>query len=806
MTARSVMAVVCCLIACRAVQAAPAPFDMSPERNNPEISEPAGPLAGSKPAAQAPAQPKAGQPDASPLQAPAPRKASSTGTDEKHGPAEQKSPGAVRYLVPSSEMTLYGETATRAWSIHLTPAEAAARTLDLGYENSIVVAPEASQLVVRLNGVPVVDRSVDAAGGVRNISVPVPSGLLHAGANKIRIETSLRHRTDCTVDSTYQLWTRIDPARTYLTYQPGTSGRYSSLDDIKAVGVDDKGRTRFDIVVPALDQPAASAPLFRLAEGLAIHAGMPNQSFSVTSTMPKAGGAGELTVVMGTASELADVVPSLPDTAISSPVAAFVPTEDGRNSVLVISGPSWNGISAAVDNIVAPLDRPAGPRDTLLTQSWHAPDAPVLYGGNAVRFSELGVRTQSGFSGRRYRTSFYFGIPSDFFASSYGHATILLDAAYSSAVEPGSRINIYVNGHIASTYPISAKGGAILRHMPIKVTMQDFRPGLNVMSLEAIVKTKDDERCLPGATAGKTPRFALFDTSELVVPDYARIAQRPNLSALSGTGFPYNRSDGGMPLVMNSRSPEILSATATFLARMALAAGRPIPVSPTLDVASLSDQNALFIGPIDEMQPAVLGDLGISETTRSEWADADGPATNEATQTSKAFKDWRERLRGGHWYGQVSSLEDWLNRNFDISLASLRFAPKAAGNFVPDRNASLLIAQASNPARNATWTMVSAPTTSKLVASVNDMTRQRNWPDIAGRITTYKAKTDRVSVEPVSTYSFVGTQDTSLANYRLIAANWLSSNTLTYAALVAIVSVLLGVATSALLARLGRRS
>ena len=211
------------------------------------------------------------------------------------------------------------------------------------------------------------------------------------------------------------------------------------------------------------------------------------------------------------------------------------------------------------------------------------------------------------------------------------------------------------------------------------------------------------------------------------------------------------------------------------------------------------------MGPIGEMQSAVLGEFGIADTVRSDWADTDGPVSNETTQTSEAFKDWRERLRGGHWYGEISSLEDWLNRNFDISLASLRFAPKAMADFVPARNASLMIAQASNPARNATWTLISAPTANKLVAGVDGMTRQRNWPDIAGHITTYDAKSDRVSVEPVSAFSFTDTQDNSLANYRLIATNWLSSNTLTYAALVAIVSVLLGFATSALLARLGRR-
>ena len=53
-------------------------------------------------------------------------------------------------------------------------------------------------------------------------------------------------------------------------------------------------------------------------------------------------------------------------------------------------------------------------------------------------------------------------------------------------------------------------------------------------------------------------------------------------------------------------------------------------------------------------------------------------------------------------------------------------------------------------------------------------------------------------------FDFVATQPLSIANYRLIAANWLSTNILSYAFLLVVLSILIGVTTSSMLGRLGR--
>ena len=81
-------------------------------------------------------------------------------------------------------------------------------------------------------------------------------------------------------------------------------------------------------------------------------------------------------------------------------------------------------------------------------------------------------------------------------------------------------------------------------------------------------------------TAPKDPRFVLFDTSQFTVPTFARIARQPDLSEMSGTGFPYNRSQHPVALIIERGQSGALSAAATLLGRMSVAAGRTIPVEP----------------------------------------------------------------------------------------------------------------------------------------------------------------------------------------------------------------------------------
>ena len=116
-----------------------------------------------------------------------------------------------------------------------------------------------------------------------------------------------------------------------------------------------------------------------------------------------------------------------------------------------------------------------------------------------------------------------------------------------------------------------------------------------------------------------------------------------------------------------------------------------------------------------------------------------------------------------------------------------------------------LVASNVNPSGTGAWTLVSAPTVSGLKMGVDELTSRTRWQQLGGHITTLNSTNDGVSRIPAQTYDFFETVPFSLANYRLIAANWLSSNALSYGLAVTVLAVLLGLATAGLLSAFGRR-
>ena len=730
-------------------------------------------------------------------------------TGEKTQPEKQPATPDIatrRYIIPARSLLLEGEEASQSFPVFLTSQQAGSATsINFGYSNAVVVAPEASRLIVSVNDVMVGELPVQSAEGTKDVRFDLPPALLRPGVNRVTFRALHRHRTDCTVRSTYDLWTAIDPARTFLSVPRDTSGRPLTIDDIAAVGLGPLGQTKFVMVVPDMGQPVATNALMRLAQGLALMAKMPNQTFEVADTVPAKVEAGELAVLVGTAANLAPLLPGLPAAARSSAVATFVDAPSGDGKVFVVSGPDWPSIEGAIEGMVSPIDRPLSvSRGALSVRQRNGADMPLLTGEMALSFSSLGVPTGE-FSGRRYRTGFDIGIPSDFYADAYGEATVLLDAAYSPAVLPGSQIDVYINGNIASTVPITNRNGGIFRHLPIRVTMRHFRPGPNRIDIEVVLHTKADEICAPGASASEEPRFALFDTSEFQMPRFARMAQLPNLAALSGTGFPYNGQADPVALYLDRLDGDTLSTSATFLGKMALASGRALPVRPESSALSIGERNAILVGTISQLPPQVLAQTHIAAESASSWgAPADGRAQQGVTQ--EVFDEWQSRVRGGAWRRQFSAFQVWLQETFDIPLSSLRLLPGEEAPVVPEDRARFLVAQGDSPERSATWTVLAAPTGADLKAGMVAVAQEARWRELAGYLSLEDKDEKALDTRSVSRTRFVVTQPWTFANMRLVAANWLSSNILAYAVLFCVLSILLGIATARLLRRFGRGS
>ncbi|MGV3553583.1 cellulose biosynthesis cyclic di-GMP-binding regulatory protein BcsB [Rhizobium sp.] len=711
----------------------------------------------------------------------------------------------LRYLVPFPRLTLDGEVSGRTWTIYLTPAQAAAaQKLNYGYRSSILVAPETSKIAVYVNDALLSEQPAQSPEQISERSIELPANLLKPGANKISFRAVQQHRTDCTIESTFQLWTEILPEKTYLSLDPNMPEAAGTIDDVKAIGVDKTGRTHFRIVVPDVGDQSQTDQVMRLSQALALLGRMPNQSFRIADAIPASDGPGEMTVVVGIASSLADILPDLPDAARTSAFTGFVKDPKSGRSVMVVSGPDRQSIKTAVETMATALDRPQNvQRDMLATQTWTGSETPFLWSGTSLTFAKLGVSTAE-FSGRRFRTGFDVGVPADFYAGAYGEAQILLDAAYSSEVMPGSHIDVYVNGSIAATVPITSTSGGLLRHLPIRVTMRHFRPGDNRIEVEAVLQAKGDLACVPGAAAPEEPRFALFNSSEFRMPDFARIAELPNLSAISGTGFPYGRDYNPISLFLDRTDAQTLSVSATFLGKLAVAAGRPVETVAGNSTVRMGDGNAIFIGAISQIPQAALDRIRVADAARSAWGNQAAEIAS-GTENAEALDEWRTRVRGGSWFGQIAAFEDWAKQTFDISFGSLQFLPTDEDETLPPNSSSFLMAQGLSPEETGTWTVLVAPDGNDLQSGMNYFSDEKNWRELSGRMVMLDAAKKQLAVLPAMRTKLIETQPFSVANYRLIAANWLSTNILSYAALFAGFSGLLGLATSMLLGTFGRR-
>ncbi|MCZ7449015.1 cellulose biosynthesis cyclic di-GMP-binding regulatory protein BcsB [Agrobacterium rhizogenes] len=813
---RDSLTVLICAVATGAL-AQSSPFDMTPER--PAQTSPAIPpiVPPQQPSVQVPA-PAAGQPSAPPPFAvqPAPQRPPAVPSQpalvspRQEGarpvPAAASSLNADsrrRYILPFEKLSLSGEIDRRQWSIYLTPEQAnAAVSLNIGYQNAIVVAPESSNFQVSLNNVALDAARIEAPDSEGNVSLKIPPGVLQVGSNVVTLGVQQRHRTDCTIQSTYDLWTDVNPANTYIGFNSDVAGSFGNIDDIQATGPDGKAMTSIEIVAPALGNPAFADSLLRLSQALALRTQMPNQTIRFVTAPSTESKAGTLTVFVGTAREIAGMAGALPPEASAGAFAGFGAARPGNSSPLFVSGPTPQAVQSAIETLFSSISRtPGAQRTTFSTRSWHAPDVPLVMSDRRIALSELGLQSTE-FSGRRFRNEFYVGMPADFYASAYGEASLLLDAAYSSQVLPGSHVDIYVNDQIASTVPISNNGGGIFRHLPINVTMRHFKPGPNKVTLEAVLMTAQDQACAPGAPASTTPRFALFDTSEIHIPNYAQIGRKPDLAAMAGAGQPY-RTGGPVALSLDRFDTDTMSAAATLVSRLASVAGHPIDIETVASPLVIGDRDALFVGTISQFPQSLISQFNLVPSSQISWKMGAGvqvPAQNSET----LFNDWRERVDGGVWEGQVSSFEDWMKRNFDLSSDTLRFLPAPEQPYAPPGNVSFMLAQGLSPSGDGVWTLATAPTSAELLDGMQAMTRENRWRDVTGRVAAYDAAAEKIETVEVERPNLYATRPFSLSNWRLIAANWLSSNVLSYSlAFIGFVS-LLGLATFVMLRLMGR--
>ena len=727
------------------------------------------------------------------------------GATISHAPAAAISAPATigrrRLSTPFNGWRLAGESDSRAWRVALTAAEARTSALfEIGYVAAASVVPEGSMLRLEINGRTLGDVQFAVPGGIRHASFEIPAGLLTTGVNIVRVSARTRHRVDCSVEATYELWTQLDPETTGFVLT-GDSEGIAQVDDLAATRPDTLGEIPVRIVLGQQRlSPGAAGATIAAVEALALAAGFdhPNVDFGAP-----ADGDG-LNILVGPSASFDTGLLPLDFGAVEGPRLAVLPGTNERRPTLVVTGTNEGDVALATQALAAMRTKASAGIER----------QPRPSGGERIVLRDLGV-TDEDYAGRLFRMPFEIVLPRDFMAADYARAELDLAGAYPSGLTAGAQLRIDVNGVDAASVDLKTTGETFT-HKQIFFPLSRLRPGRNRITIVAALPEPSDVAC----DAATTPRrrFQLLSSSELVLPQLAHVVSLPDLRYTAQTGYPLADAQA---VLLHVPSPDraTMGAAATLATRIAIVAGRPVPFTfSALPPPPGAGALVVAAGPAIADELWAAGGLDV-QAIRAAWTQRAGNASALSTAARHAHV-----LRDDGVAACTPSLERMRAPDVDpdaaqapvtaIGISGLVAAARAWLPFnvpadrKPDmRAASLIVGEGlSTAAATNAVIVVSASSAQELAQSVACLVDPRVWDGLSGEIATLPTGAERLTSTAAARTRFISTRGPSAGNLRLIAAGWLSLNPGWFTTLVAAAAGFLALCTYWLIGNVGRKA
>ncbi|MGE3247075.1 MAG: cellulose biosynthesis cyclic di-GMP-binding regulatory protein BcsB, partial [Beijerinckiaceae bacterium] len=728
----------------------------------------------------------------------------------------------------------------------------------VGYLSAVSVMPEASRLKLVINDTIIGIANIYPTRGSRTIVFDVPPGLIEPGFNSVRLTAEQRHRVDCSISSTYELWTQIDPTRTGFVFPSNDEG-VTRLADLPALPPDNQGALPIRVVSPAKTTTAQIERLMRAVQRITL---LGRFEQPVTDVGPLAKGQYGINLVIGTIEEIGPIARTLGVGAVAGPRVILLPVRNDYRTTIVVTGRTQEDLDFALMQII-PDKTPPGSKAGL--RAIHAYPGYRIKGGERVKLRDMGMASEE-FSGRLYKAAFNVIMPPDFYAADYGKAYLDLAGGYAPGLTNAAQIVVSVNGRNAVSMKLPKSSGDVFKQSPIPLRLGHLRPGLNRIELEAQVPVPEDKACDPLAVIGGRNRFLLLETTEFVLPEIARIARSPDLAVTTTGAFPFVGTGDRPILFVPHADSAAISAAATLASHLAIAGGDVIDFRFTTKRPENGSGATLVIAPHTTIDSKLVTALGLSpETLHSIWGKRvkDRPDSGREEDLTRweritkerlilqrnfpaachmrqppggyktafmmdmtpvaaienepgkrdLFEEWDQRIRSqskimGYVSGFIKGVSDWTQGKFSVARIWIGSQIDASEEESPmNESASLILAQniIGKSSKNI-WTLISAPNTGLLNQAVGCLVDPRVWQQINGKIAVLNASEGSVAVIPVTDSTLIPTQPLSVANLRLIVAGWFSLNSKIYVLCALLIAFLLALSTNWFVRNAGRKT
>ena len=702
-----------------------------------------------------------------------------------------------RLPIGGPDATFGGELATRAWPVFVKGADVGAPTrLQIALSSSVSVLPERSRITVSINDQVLVEANIGEAGGDQVLTANVPAGLLVPGFNGIKVAVSQRHRVDCSIRGTYELWSRIDPTRTGFlrpATQAATAATASGIESVGAVPIGADGTTPIRIRRDPSDLVGVNRAL-RVVEALVLAGHIQRPVIDIAAAP---GGNEGLDVVVGTSAEVA----GSPTSDAPAP-ASRLDLGSGGRSVFTVAAMDNVGLDSAIADLertarqATPTGSPAG------LAALAGLDGYDVSGEQQLDFDTLGVSTDE-FTGHLYRAGFRLRLPADFLAASYGSARIQLDGTVASRLLPADRLTVWVNGSNVAGFNLAAEGDTVLTHRMVELPLGVFHPGLNDIRVEAETLTAADSVC-DAANPSQEARLRLAPSSTITFPTLARAAKLPDLATMPTAG--HTQSKPALAIYVPGADPQVVNAAATLAANLVQTSGQLVGASLRYERPP-SLGTGIVMAPLDQLPgPLAAGVAGLTA------APARPDKAMNADQGALSFDGvaLRNKAEIGRWVGtayegathlleQKGLLYGWADRGAPPSLPKdgvlMLQMVKQAG---PGWRTELGVGDVES-----NWSIVTASTAADLSLGLQGLVRQDRFHQLTGEVASYSAKTDDMQLSTSRRNVFVQTQPLAWTNARIVVAGMLSLNSNIFALILLLACTALGLSTRILVRRYG---
>ena len=553
-------------------------------------------------------------------------------------PASQLNNEAVLRHLPNNitGFRLQGETGASEWPIYFSETQTRRKLrFRVGYLSAVSVMPEASTLTVSINDVTIGTTKISAPNKVESVDFDIPAELVKPGFNSVRIAVDQRHRVDCSIAATYELWTQIDPSQTGVLLPGGAAGA-QDIQDLAALPPDEQGALPVRAVLPGHTSPANIERMIRAVQLIA-SVGRFEQPIVDIGTL--AGGDYGVNLVVGLYDDVAKIADFDGLGPVTGPRLALLAATATRRTTIVITGQTEDDVNHALATFAD--GSPVRGSEPGLRAALSFPGRRVV-GGQTVSLRDLGAHSQE-FSGHYFRTGFNLIMPADFYSADYAKVPLDLAGGYASGLAANAQIIVAINGRNAVSASLPRAQGDVFKENTLPLPLGYFHPGLNRIEITAELPSASDAACDPLAAIANKKRFLFLDSTRIRIPELARIGRAPDLAVTMTGGFPYIGGGKQPKLYVPGPDRESIGAAATLAGRMAAAAGRPIDFRFTTTPPPVGAGATLVVSSASALDISIATAVGLDPVLlRKVWGDR---FVAPANKPDEKLSDYDRRAR-----------------------------------------------------------------------------------------------------------------------------------------------------------------